>query len=274
MIGGAQLESFVDWVTRNQLLILAGAVGLLLVFRYARPLVRRLTRRLITTRSDGPDGQLHAEEVEKRVTSIEELMVRLVRLVIVGTLVLLALTVLDLLPVLAGLSVVAAAVTLAGQSIVLDYLMGVLILLEGQYYRGDWIAIGDVEGTVEDVGLRRTVIRDNAGTVHSVSNGLIRSSSNLTRVYAGLVVDIVIKAAADVERAIALVDVVGGQLTTDPDWAERILEPPHFTRIVDMRDTGVTLRVVGRVRANDRWSVPGELRRRLLVALTEAGIAL
>ena len=69
----------------------------------------------------------------------------------------------------------------------LDYLMGILILIEGHYYKGDWIAIrgplGAVEGEVEDIGLRKTTIRDNAGTVHNVSNGLIRLSSNLTRVY-------------------------------------------------------------------------------------------
>ena len=88
---------------------------------------------------------------------------------------------------LAGLGLLAAALTLAGQDIVLDYLMGILILIEGHYYKGDWIAIrgplGAVEGEVEDIGLRKTTIRDNAGTVHNVSNGLIRLSSNLTRVY-------------------------------------------------------------------------------------------
>ena len=67
--------------------------------------------------------------------------------------------------------------------------MGILILIEGHYYKGDWIAIrgplGAVEGEVEDIGLRKTTIRDNTGTVHNVSNGLIRLSSNLTRVVLG-----------------------------------------------------------------------------------------
>jgi small conductance mechanosensitive channel len=66
--------------------------------------------------------------------------------------------------------------------------MGTLILLEGQYYTGDTIAAAGVEGLVEEVGLRRTVIRDMSGTVHSISNGQIRTSSNLTRIHAMAVV--------------------------------------------------------------------------------------
>ncbi len=73
---------------------------------------------------------------------------------------------------LAGLVVVLAALTLAGQSIVLDYLMGLLILAEGQYYKGDWIAVGTVEGTVEEVGIRRTIVRDASGTVHSMPTSM------------------------------------------------------------------------------------------------------
>ena len=68
-----------------------------------------------------------------------------------------------------------AALTLAGQSIVLDYLMGVLIVVEGTYFKGDNISAGDpswnVAGTVEEVGLRRTVIRSPDGTVHCAPGG-------------------------------------------------------------------------------------------------------
>ncbi len=108
----------------------------------------------------------------------------------------------DLWPLFAGLGIVAAALTLAGQSIVLDYLMGILILVEGQYYVGDFVSLGGVEGTVEEIGFRRTTIRDTSGTVHSISNGEIRISSNFTRIYASAVVDIQGIRDEDVERAI------------------------------------------------------------------------
>jgi len=271
---GSSLSPIVDWFAGNWLAIIVVSVGLLLVFRFARPLVRRITRRLLLGPVSGQDGDLHAAETLKRVATIEELFVKAVRFVVVLTLVLLGLTVLDLLPVIAGLSVLVAAITLAGQSIVLDYLMGILILLEGQYYRDDWIAVGGLEGTVEDVGLRRTVIRDSSGTVHSISNGEIRTSSNMTRIYAALLVDVVVDQATDIDRAVSIIDEIGRDLAADEAWRDRLLEAPHFVRITAMTEAGITLRVSGRVRAADRWAAPGEVRLRLLRAFADNGIEL
>jgi small conductance mechanosensitive channel len=193
---------------------------------------------------------------------------------VVVVVVLVAMTMLGLLPVIAGLGLLLAALTVAGQSIILDYLMGALILLEGQYYQGDWIAVGAIEGTVEEVGLRRTIVRDATGTVHSVSNGEIRISSNLTRLYARLLVDLPVVQGTDVDRAAAIVDRVGTEMAADPAWSEHLLEPPHFSRVSAVTDLGITLRVTGRVKAEGRWTVPGELRRRLVMAFTAEGIQL
>ena len=115
----------------------------------------------------------------------------------------------DLWSVLAGLGIVIAAITLAGQSIVLDYLMGLLILVEGQYFKGDVVQIGTVEGTVEEVGLRRTLVRDARGVLHSISNGTVRASANLTRTYAVAMVNIDGVADRDLEAAIAVLEAVG-----------------------------------------------------------------
>ena len=102
--------------------------------------------------------------------------------------------------------------------------MGVLILAEGQYYKGDTINTGTIEGVVEEVGLRRTVLRDPSGTVHSISNGTIRTVSNLTRIYAAAVVDIPGVRQQDIEATIAVMNRVGEELAADPEWSDRILE--------------------------------------------------
>jgi small conductance mechanosensitive channel len=271
-VTNADLQPLIDWFARNALAIIAVSIGLLLVFHYARPLVHRATRRLLARQATGSDAELHEEETEKRAATIEELFVKVVRFVVVLTLALVALTALNLLPVLAGLTLIGAAITLAGQSIVLDYLMGVLILLEGQYYRDDWIVVNGLEGTVEEVGLRRTVIRDPSGTVHSVSNGQIRTSSNKTRIYASLLVDLLVDQATDIDRAAAVIDAEGRAMADDAEWRDRILEAPRFARITAITEVGVNLRVSGKVKAADRWAAPGELRRRLLRAFAEQDI--
>ena len=176
------------------------------------------------------------------------------------------------MPVIAGLGLIAFAITLAGQSIVLDYLMGILIVIEGPYYKGDWVQFGAVEGEVEEVGMRRTVIRDGSGTVHSVSNGETRIASNLTRIYARMQVDITVAYDTDIDRATAIIKDVGDAMMIDEAWAGHLLEAPKLLRVDALGDLGMTLRVTGKVRASDRFTAPGELRKRLLVAFEANGI--
>src|SRR4029077_6843852 len=120
-------------------------------------------------------------ETDRRVATLEDLFAKLLKFGVGLAIIFVLLGVFDLWSVLAGLGLVLAALTLAGQSIILDYLMGLLILTEGQYFKGDVVRLGGIEGTVEEVGLRRTIGRDVRGTVHSISNGEIRIASNLTR---------------------------------------------------------------------------------------------
>ncbi|MET1231733.1 MAG: mechanosensitive ion channel domain-containing protein [Candidatus Limnocylindrales bacterium] len=263
------------WLEAHWLALLVAVLLALVAYRVARPLVHRLVVRAVRpVVVEGVDPIYSADESAKRVATIEDLLAKLLRALVIVTLALVLLTVLGLLPVLAGLAVVAAAVTLAGQSIVLDYLMGLLILIEGQYSKGDWIAVGAVEGTVEEVGIRRTIVRDSTGTVHSISNGQIRTSSNLTRVFANMVVDVTIADAAQVERAMAVIDEVGLAMAADPAWRDVLLETPRSTRVTALSEAGLTLRATARIRAAERWSAPSDFRRRLVTAFRAAGIAL
>jgi small conductance mechanosensitive channel len=183
---------------------------------------------------------------------------------------------LDLWPLLAGLGIIGAAITLAGQAIVLDYLTGILILVEGPYYQGDWIRIpgpaGMVEGQVEEIGLRRTVLRDRTGVVHAVGNGLIRQSSNLTRVYSVAGTEVQVLRTQDIDRALAAAGRVGLELQSDPDWAASVVEGPVETWVTALTVDGAIVRVQLRVQPSAWWPLTSELRKRLATALAAEGI--
>ena len=79
---------------------------------------------------------------------------------------------------------------------------------------------------------------------------------------------------ADIDRAMALIGEVGATLASDPEWAERVIEAPGAVRVEAFGEVGMSIKVLGKVRAGEQWAVTGELRRRLLAAFAEAGIGL
>ena len=180
----------------------------------------------------------------------------------------------DLWSLLAGFGLVLAALTFAGQSIILDIIMGVLILLEGQYYKGDTVQINMIDGVVEEVGIRRTVIRDARGTLHSISNGLIRSSANFTRTYALAVLDIDGVSDRDVEPVIVMLGEIGADIAADEALAPLLQDTPGYAGTTRFSASGATLRLSCRVRPDGRVRVETEMRRRVAAGLSARGIEL
>jgi small conductance mechanosensitive channel len=179
---------------------------------------------------------------------------------------------LDIGPAVAGLGVVGVAVGFGAQHLVRDYLNGALILIENQFSKGDVIRAAGVSGEVEDFSLRRTTLRDLDGVVHTVPNGEITIASNLTRVWARINQDVVVAYGTDIDMATGVVDEVGTTMAADPRWKRRILEAPRVDRVAALGEYGITLKILGTVRAPDQWAAAGELRKRLLAAFKEHGI--
>jgi small conductance mechanosensitive channel len=266
-------DDLATWFKDHWVALIAAAIILVIASRVLKPAIHRLLIRIFSAQAaDQGDDPSAVAEASKRVETIEDLVDRALRFFYVLVVILVVFSIFDLWPLFAGLGVVVAAVTLAGQSIVLDYLMGILILVEGQYFKGDIIVADGIEGTVEEVGIRRTNLRDNRGALHSISNGLIRRSTNLTRNYAIAMIHVEGIAEGDVERAIEVLDRVGSEIYLDETWKPRLLEAPRYTGTTALRAGGATLRLTGRIRPDARIPVETELRRRIAVALSQAGV--
>ncbi len=171
---------------------------------------------------------------------------------------------------------IGAALGFGAQQLVRDYLNGILILGENPFSVGDVITIAGVTGTVEEVGLRRTVIRDVDGAVHSVPNGEILVASNFTRTYARVRERFVMAPGTDIGRATAVLGEVCAALATAEEWTERFIEPPRVLRVdaAAPGDPGIPILVTATVRPGEQWEVAGELRRRVMDALRAAGLDL
>ena len=169
---------------------------------------------------------------------------------------------------------IGGAIGFGAQQLVRDYLNGMLILGENPYSVGDIVAIAGVRGTVEEVGLRRTVIRDMDGTVHSVPNGEIQVASNFTRRFARVNERFMVAYGTDIARATAIINGVGEAFAADPAWAPRLIDTPAVLRVDPVIDPGIPILVSFAVRPGEQWAVAGEFRRRILDAFAGAGIRL
>ena len=207
----------------------------------------QVARRLLARQPQEADTVLPQVELERRVRTVERTAVRTGGVVIVIVAVLMALSSgfdVDIGPAVAGLGIVGIAVGFGAQTLIRDWLAGIFVVLENQYNQGDVVRLAGVSGVVEDFSLRRTVLRDLDGTVHTVPNGQITVASNLTRVWARVNIDIAVAYDTDLDLATQVINEVGAQLHADPDWAGRLLEAPTMVRVGHFGDTGVSLKVL------------------------------
>jgi len=238
---------------------------------FVHGIVKALLDREVT---EGTAQELSAVEIRKRMDTLDELGGHVLRffIVVIGGLMALRAVGLDIGPAVAGLGVVGIAVGFGAQHLVKDYLNGALILVENQFSKGDVVRIAGVSGEVEDFSLRRTTLRDLDGVVHTVPNGEIAVASNLTRVWSRINQDVTIAYGTDMDTAIGVVDEVGKAMAADPAWKRRVMEAPRVDRVAALGEYGVSLKILGTVRAQDQWAAAGELRKRLLAAFKEHGI--
>jgi small conductance mechanosensitive channel len=246
-------------------LVLVTLAALWLARRVVRGAVAALVNREAT---EGTAQELSAIELRKRSDTLQGLADGLARVLILVVAFVTALDKfgLNIGPAVAGLGIAGVALGLGAQSLVRDYLAGTFILIENHYSKGDVVKIADVTGTVEDFTLRRTTLRDMDGTVHIVPNGLIGVTSNMTRVWGRVNVDVTVAYGSDIDKVIEVVNELGRTMAEAPEWKRRILEAPQVARVEALGETGVTLKILGTVRASERWAAAGELRKRVLDA--------
>jgi small-conductance mechanosensitive channel len=268
-------NGIIAWLSGDGFRVVLILVVAVVALRLARLAIHGIIKALLDREAtEGTAQELSAIEVRKRMDTLDQLGSNVIRFLVfvIAALMILREFGLDIGPAVAGLGVVGIAVGFGAQSLVRDYLTGALILVENQFSKGDIVTIAGVSGSVEDFSLRRTTLRDLDGIVHTVPNGEIKVASNLTRTWARINENVMVAFGTDIDKATEVVDAVGRELASDPDWTRRILEAPRVERVESIDEMGVTLKILGSVRASEQWAAAGEFRKRLLAAFTENGI--
>jgi small conductance mechanosensitive channel len=178
----------------------------------------------------------------------------------------------NITPLLTSVGVAGLAVSLGAQTLIKDLIGGLLILVENQYSVGDVIEVGGVSGTVEQLTLRATYVRDLDGSLYIVPNGEMRVVSNRTKDWSRAVVDVGVAYEEDLDRVLHALEKIAEDLI--PDFGPQLLEPPQVVGPINLGDWAVTVRVTVKTQPGKQWAIARELRKRILVACERENITL
>ena len=178
----------------------------------------------------------------------------------------------NITPILASAGVVGLAFSLGAQTVIKDYLGGVLILVEDQFTIGDVIAVGQISGVVERITLRATYLRDIEGKLNLIPNGDIRSVSNMTTQWAQVVVTFNVDYEADLERALHTLEEAAHLVQSDEKIASAIVEAPYALGWNSFTDWAVQMQLIAKTQPGKQWDVARALRKTALELLQKEGI--
>ncbi len=215
------------------------------------------------------------EEAEQRAETLSSFMVGAAGVITWTAAVFMVLPEFDvnIAPLLAGAGVIGIGIGFGAQGLVRDVLSGIFILFEDQYVAGDWVEICGIQGEVESLQLRRTILRDFDGTHHTIPNGSINVASNFSKDWACVNLDIVVGYGEDLERVTNILNKISSTMVAEEKWNTFIMgDPPSVLYVSYLGDSGISLKLWGKTKPSWQWAVTGELRKRIKAAFDEEGI--
>ena len=265
------MEVMINWISQTGwkiFLILGICFGTFMMIRRFVPLaIRRTVSRQMKRK--------RKVEREKRVQTLVRLVTTssAIGLGILAAFLILQQVGINMTAPLVGLGVFGIAVGFGAQYLIRDIIAGFFIYLENQYNVGDVIKVGNIAGGVEEISLRRTILRDLDGARHVIPNGEVRIVSNLTQEWSRAHLNISVAYKEDLDRVMALMRKTWEEMTEDPNWGPFIIsKTPWLLRVNEFGDSGITIKMVGETEPIKQWDIMGEYRRRIKRVFDEEGI--
>lgn len=265
-----ELSPLGDWLLNHGTRIVIVLIVAVLGYRLFYLLATRVKRRV--QRSDGiPDSTLdmRAETLFDVITNAGLAVV-----VTAATLTILQEVGVQIGPLLASVGIVGLALGLGAQTLVQDVISGLFILVENQFRVNDIVEINGIVGSVEEVTLRVTSLRDLHGVVHFIPNGEIRTISNRSRDWSRAVVDVGITYEDDVDLAMETLREIGEAMADSPEVASLVIDDPMITGVEGLEDWQVRLRFLVKTLPSRQYDVERYLRREIQRVFAEKRISL
>ncbi len=275
----AQVWLFTDGV-RVLITIVLAIIARWALHRAINRIVRTMTSKSASrlTRTGGrvlaSSSGLAQERQVQRVQTMASLLRSVSTFVVaaIATLTIMALFGIPLAPLLASAGVGGVALGFGAQSLVKDFLSGVFMIFEDQYGVGDVIDTGEAIGTVEEVTLRITRLRDASGVTWYVRNGEIVRIGNKSQGFSTAIVDMPVAYDENVDRVVGVIRDAALAFGSDPEWVGKLEEEPRVLGVESISGATMTIRTLAQCKPGENFGVQRELRERIKNALDEAGV--
>ncbi len=280
-------QTVLDWVVGTPLrvvaIVVSALVAQILLTWVIRRVVRRTSRRakverLAQAKKVARTAELSelllTQRTEQRAAAIGSLLhsVVIISVWTIAALMILPLLGVNVAPLLASAGVIGVALGFGAQTLVKDYLSGVFLIAEDQFGVGDMVDVGPVIGTVEDVQLRYTRLRDLSGVVWYVRNGEILRVANRSQGWTMAVVDIPIAYKENIDRVRDIVEAVATDMDEDPSYDDVLLGRPQFAGVESVSGEAVVIRITAKAAPEQQITVARTIRERMKLAFDRAGI--
>jgi len=262
-------EAIIPWLLDHGVKIVIIIFGAWILNKIICRIIKRTVRIAVVR-----DENMSAEAEKKREDTLIRIFIGATRILFLILAILMTLQEagLQIGPILAGAGIAGLAFGFGGQYLIRDIITGLFIILENQYRIGDVVNIDGTGGSVADISLRKTTLRDLDGTVHHFPHGSITKVSNLSKDWARVNLDIGIAYNSNLEHVIKVVNATGKEIAEDPAYKEFIITPPQFLRVNDFADSAIIIKILGDTKPLKQWEITGELRKRIKIAFDKEGI--
>jgi len=259
-----------DWSMSSVIRVIVIIAIAVAVYLICRPIIRSIIKRMVSHQMTGEEET----EIQQRIGTLSSVLVKIagILILIIAVITILPEFGVNITSLIAAIGIGGLAIAFAAQNLIRDFIAGFFILLEDQYGIGDVVSIAGIAGVVEDITLRRTVLRDLDANVHSVPNGKVELSTNMTKKYSRVNLNVSVGYGENLKHVIDTINKVCQDMAKDPQWKDDFITTPSVLRVDKLGDSGIDIKILGDTKPAKQWAIMGELRLRLKDAFDREGI--
>ena len=175
----------------------------------------------------------------------------------------------DTSTLVASAGILTLIVGLGANSLVNDIIAGLFIVLEGEFQVGDIVTIGGFRGTVMEIGIRCTKVKESSGNIKIFSNRSVGDVLNMTKDYSVVSIDMTVKYTESIEY---VENVLQKEFPRIKKKFPAIVDGPFYKGVSELGGDSMSIRIICKSTEENRGQLDRDLRREFMLVFDKYGV--